>query len=345
MIEGDSGILSVCPPWNRPTYEPSKRRLIWPNGTVAHVYSAFEPNNLRGPQHHWAWADELASWKKLPSSNDPDDVSTDSPWDMLALGLRLGDNPQCVVTTTPKPIPLIKAMVEDSTVVVTKGNTYENINNLSEAFIRDIKSRYEGTSIGRQEIYAEILDEVKGALWTRKVLDVTRVSDFPDLPKLAVGVDPSGGVAEIGIVTVGLGTDKHLYVLADASLRASPDGWGREVLSQYNLHSADRVVAEKNYGGQMVEHVMRTVAKDAGQSIAYKGVDATRGKAIRAEPVAALFEQGKAHMVGTHPLLEGELTSWVPGDKNSPNRLDAMVWACHYLVPMYGTGDKPFAFL
>ncbi len=327
MVEGDSGILSVCPPWNRPVYEPAKRKLTWPNGSIVLIFSAFEPLHLRGPQFHWAWVDELASWKKAII-----DLSArkDNPWDMLMFGLRLGENPQVAITTTPKPIPLIKELTEDPTAVVTRGSTYENALNLAPAFLEEILRKYEGTTIGRQEINAEILDEVEGALWNNKIID--HVATYPELVRVVVGVDPSGGVAETGIVTAGVSEDGQGYVLEDSSLRGSPDSWSRAVIVDYNKFKADRIVAERNFGGAMVESTIRIAAEELEQDVSYKDVTASRGKHIRAEPVAALYEQGRVHHVGAFSAMEGEMTSWVPGEGDSPNRVDALVWAITELM-------------
>lgn len=314
MVEGPgSGLLAVCPPNNRPIYEPSKRKVTWPNGAVAHLYSADEPDRLRGPQHDRAWADEIASWAYVEA------------WDNLMFGLRIGADPRTVVTTTPRPIPLLKDLIKQKTTVVTGGNTYENFANLAPAFIEQIISKYEGTRLGRQELYAEILDDVEGALWTRQMLDDLRVLKHPDLKRIVVAVDPEAtsteGSAETGIVVVGLGVDDHGYLLDDLSLRDTPDRWGRAVVTALNMHGADRVVAEANQGGEMVEHVLRTIMPN----IPYKAVHASRSKVARAEPIAALTEQGRIHHVGMFGPLEDQLCGWVVGEK-SPDRLDAYVW-------------------
>jgi len=328
MVEGESGILSVCPPWDIPFYEPAKRRLTWKNGSAAHIYSAFDPVHLRGPQFHWAWADELASWKKLKT--DPTGRK-DNPWDMLMFGLRLGEKPRCVVSTTPKPIELIRELLRDPRCAITRGSTYDNIANLAPSFVELLLSKYEGTTLGRQEINAELLEEIEGALWTQKTLESCRRTEYPEMVRIVTAVDPTGGVAEAGIVTAGIGTDGHGYVLDDSSLRGSPDEWARAAITDYNKFKADRIIAEANFGGEMVEHTIRMTAEKLKQSVSYKDVHASRGKQIRAEPVAALYEQGRVHHVGVFPQLEGELTSWVPGEA-SPNRLDALVWAITELI-------------
>lgn len=320
MVEGDSGLLSISPPWFRPQYEPSKRRLTWPNGAVATVYTADEPERLRGPQHDGAWCDEIAAWRY------PD------TWDMLQFGLRLGADPRVVVTTTPKPVKLIRDIIKAPGTVITRGSTFDNSENLATQFLEAIKQRYEGTRLGRQELYAEVLDDIPGALWTRAILDETRVKTAPELRRVVVAVDPSGGHTddndEQGIVVAGVGIDGHGYTLADRSCRLTPDGWGRRVVQAYRDFEADRIVYEANYGGEMCEHVIRTAAKAMGVRVATQAVKATRGKAVRAEPVAALFEQKRAHHVGVFPELEDEQCSFTPlGYEGSPNRIDAEVWA------------------
>ena len=314
MIEGESGLLAICPPWNMPVYESSKRRLTWPNGAIATTYSAEEPDRLRGPQHDAAWCDEVAAWR-YPET-----------WDMLMFGLRLGVDPRCVVTTTPKPIPIVRNLLKSPTTAITRGSTYENRANLAEAFFEQIVAQYEGTRLGRQELYAEVLDDVEGALWTRALIDQHRVKVAPELKRIVVAIDPaitaSDDSDETGIVVAGLGVDNHGYALDDLSLRASPDGWARRAVAAYHARKADRIVAEVNQGGDMVEYTIRTV--DPRASI--KKVHAARGKQTRAEPIVALYEQGRIHHVGVLPQLEEQMCNWVPG-MDSPDRMDAAVWA------------------
>ncbi|MFQ5534697.1 MAG: DNA-packaging protein [Sphingomonadales bacterium] len=325
MIEGESGLLAVSPPWFRPKYEPSKRRLTWPNGATATAYSADEPDRLRGPQHDAAWADELAAWR-YPQA-----------WDMLMLGLRLGENPRVVATTTPKPVKLVRELLASRTVTVTRGSTFENADNLAPAFLDQIVARYEGTRLGRQELYAEVLEDVPGALWRRAQLDALRVQRRPGLMRIVIAVDPavssSPGSDETGIVVAGLGDDGIGYVLEDLSLSTSPDGWARVVVAAYHRWKADRIVAEANQGGDLVELTLRTV--DA--TISYRAVRATRGKAARAEPVAALYEQRKCHHVGAFPALEDQMCAFtIDFDRAksgvSPDRVDALVWALTELM-------------
>lgn len=331
MVEGESGILAISPPWFRPVYEPSKRRLTWPNGAIATTYSADEPDRLRGPQHDGAWADELAAWKY------PD------AWDMLMFGLRLGTDPRVVATTTPKPVRLIRELLASETTAVSRGSTYENAANLAPAFLQQIVTKYKGTRLGRQELDGEVLDDVPGALWTRKALDDLRRPAAPELVRVVVAIDPavtSGEDSdETGIVVAGRGVDGHGYVLRDLSCRMSPDGWARRAVVAFQDHRADRIVAEVNNGGDLVEQVVRTVDR----SVPYKAVHASRGKRVRAEPIAALYEQGKVHHVGGLPDLEDQMCSFLPegGDK-SPDRVDALVWALTELL--LGGGASPDIF-
>lgn len=238
-------------------------------------------------------------------------------------GLRLGKNPQIVVTTTPRPLPLFKSLLKDETTHVTTGTTYENIANLAPAFVDQIIKRYEGTRLGAQELDAKILDDAEGALWSRDTLEKYRVTQAPELIKIYVSVDPKTEAtadSEAGIVVVGLGVDKHGYVLDDSSINSTPEGWAKQAVSAYHRHDADAIVAEINQGGDMVVYTIQTIEK----GIPIRRVRATRGKHTRAEPVAALYEQGKFHHVGMFGILEDQLCSWVVGDK-SPDRLDALV--------------------
>lgn len=320
MVEGESGILAISPKEERPSWNPSIRRLTWPNGAIATTYSSWDFEKLRGPQHDGAWCDELCKWR-YPRET----------WDNLMLGLRLG-RPRCVVTTTPKPLPLLKELLAQGTTVVTRGTTYENLGNLAEPFRQYVLGQYEGTRLGRQELNAEILDDAEGALWNREWIERSRVAIVPPLLRVVVAVDPAATSSqtadEAGIVGAGVGHDGHLYVLDDRTLRASPLGWAQEAVALYHTLKADRMVGEVNNGGEMVELTIRTVDRN----VAYKAVHASRGKQARAEPVAALYEQGRAHHVGTFSELEDEQCQWVPGQGASPNRVDAVVWAAHELL-------------
>lgn len=320
MVEGESGILAIAPPSARPHYEPSKRRITWPNGAIAVTYSADEPDRLRGPQHDSAWCDEAAAWRY------PD------AWDMLQMGMRLGPNPRTVVTTTPKPVRLIRDLIKAHDTVITRGSTFDNAPNLPKPFLDSIKRQYAGTRLGRQELYAELLEDTPGALWTRAMIDDARVSIVPTMNRVVVAIDPAVTAHETsdetGMVVVGLGTDGHGYVLADRSLRASPDGWARAAVAAYTSWQADRIVAEANNGGDLVETVLRMV----DPNVPYRAVRASRGKVSRAEPVAALYEQGRVHHVGVFDRLEDQMTTYTPEAAQSPDRLDALVWALTDLI-------------
>lgn len=323
-IEGESGVLAVSPPWFRPRYIPSKCQLIWPNGVIAHTYTADEPDNLRGPQHGAAWADEVAAWRY------------EDAWDQLMFGLRLGTNPQCVVTTTPRPTALIKSIMALASTVTTHGSTYDNAANLAKSFLEQIVSRYEGTRLGRQELYGEVLDDNPGALWTREMIENGRVKKHPRLVRIVVAVDPAVTANQdsddTGIGAAGLGCDGEVYVLEDATEEmATPHKWGSAVVACFDRHQADKVVAEVNQGGDLVEANIRAQR----HSIPLTKVHASRGKQLRAEPVAALYEQGKIHHVGLFPKLEDEMCEWNPTDSKarSPNRVDWLVYAVTELLP------------
>lgn len=327
MVEGESGLLSVCPPWFKPIYEPSKRRVTFPNGAIATTYSGDEPEQLRGPQHDGAWADELAAWRY------PD------TYDQLQFGLRLGTHPQQIITTTPRPIKLLKDVLADSSTVVTTGTTFENVDNLAPRFFQEIRKRYEGTRLGLQEMYAKLLTDAPGALWKREHIDGTRVHSLPELIRVVIAIDPAATSGEesneTGIVAAGIDKHEHGYILEDATLRASPAGWASQAIALYHKHHADRIVAEVNNGGEMVENTIRTVRdeqdKPIGRNVPYRHVRASRGKETRAEPVAALYEQGRVHHLGVFAELEDQMCQWVKGEK-SPDRLDALVWALTELM-------------
>jgi phage terminase large subunit-like protein len=332
MVEGESGLLAIAPPWDRPEYEPSKHRLTWENGAIATTYSADEPERLRGPQHDFAWCDELAAWR-YPEA-----------WDMLMFGLRLGDDPRAVVTTTPRPTKLIKALVADPKVVVTRGSTYDNWKNLAPAFLEQIVRRYEGTRLGRQELEAEILEDVPGALWTHGLIDATRVNTVPSMTRIVVAIDPAVSsdehADETGIVVAGKDEAGHGHVLADLSGRYAPTEWAKAAIAAYRAHNADRVVAEINNGGDMVEATLRMV----DPTVSFAAVHASHGKVARAEPVAALYEQGRVHHLGALPRLEDQMCCFAHdydrASGYSPDRVDALVWALTELLvePRAGEG-------
>lgn len=326
-LEG-SGLLQVHPKDFRPLYEPSKRRLTWPNGCVASIYNGSEPDQLRGPQHSAAWCDELAKWQYAQES-----------WDQLQFGLRLGSNPQVLVSTTPRPIKLLKDIISDPGTVVTRGSTLDNTNNLAPQFVATINRKYAGTRLGRQEIYAEMLDDVPGAMWSRDRLDALRValSDVPPLKRIVVAIDPSTtsgeDADETGIICAGLGYNGEGYILEDGSGVMSPNDWAILSVRMYANRGADRIIGETNNGGDMIENTIRAVAPN----VSYKGVHASRGKAIRAEPISALYEQGRVHHVGAFAQLEDQMCAFTADfDRStagySPDRLDAMVWALTELM-------------
>ncbi len=337
MVEGESGILAISPPWERPRYEPSKRRLTWPNGAIATLFSADEPERLRGPQHDAAWCDELASWR-YPEA-----------WDMLMFGLRLGSDPRVVVTTTPRPTKLLRELIADPAAVVTRGKTYENRANLAAAFFGQIIRKYQGTRLGRQELDAELLEDIPGALWNRGIIEGARARVTPVLVRVVVAIDPAAsskeGADETGIIVAGKDEDGRGWVLADASGRYQPMEWAKTAISAYRTHGADRIVAEVNNGGDMVEATLRMIEPNA----AFAAVRATRGKVTRAEPVAALYEQGRVRHLGVFPQLEDQMCAFTAEAHSNPNarsvgyspdRVDALVWALTDLLvaPMAGGG-------
>tara|TARA_R100000329_G_scaffold78220_1_gene67123 strand:- start:1904 stop:3001 length:1098 start_codon:yes stop_codon:yes gene_type:complete len=316
MVEGPSGILSSCGD-DFPDYEPSKRRLTWPNGSSAHCYSSEKPQQLRGPQHHAAWCDELAAWHSWDA------------FDQLQFGLRLGEKPRCIVTTTPRPMIRLKRLAEHPATHLTRGKTLDNRANLSSDFIEAIHERFGSSTLGRQELDGELLSELPGALFMRNDIDRHRVNQAPDLRRIVVAVDPavtSGEEAdESGIVVAGVAEAGHIYILDDLSMRGTPDAVCRRALEAYKFHQADAVVFESNQGGE----TWKTITKQLDRSVAVKLVHASRGKHARAEPIGSRMEQGKIHLCGVWPELEDQLTNYVPGlTSKSPDRLDAFVWAC-----------------
>jgi phage terminase large subunit-like protein len=332
MIEGTSGVLAVSwehdrdqrgTPMGVPTYEPSKRhRLTWGNGAIALGYSAEEPDRLRGPQHDALWADEVAAWQ------DPNGA-----WDMAMFGLRIGSNPQAMVSTTPRPIPIIRELLRSPTCVATRATTWANRGNLAATFISKIVSKYEGTRLGRQELLGELIEEAEGAYWTRAMIDAALIAKAPDLLRVVVALDPAVTANEMssltGIVVAGLGADGRGYVLKDLSGRYSPDAWARTAVDAFDDQRADRIIAEGNQGGDLVRHTITTVRPNLPIRI----VHASRSKQARAEPVAALYEQKKVSHVGAFPELEDQLCTWEPlSGMPSPDRLDALVWALTALM-------------
>lgn len=350
LVEGESGILACAPTSFRPVYEPSKRRLTYPNGAQQAVYSADEPDRLRGPQHHYGWADELAAWKKLQYA-----------WDMLMMGMRLGDHPRICITTTPRPLPLIKELAKSDRSYVVRGSTYDNLHNLAPTFQRTVLDRYAGTVLGRQELDAEILEDLPGALVSMASLEAGRVSQCPDLATTVIAVDPAGtGTGdEAGVVVLGLGSlVKDVYVLADYSGQMSARQTGLKVWETFYAHEADYVVFEDNFGKQWLrdglidayadhhrlDATARALIKDENTAdkagvvspfTILRKVTAQHGKYLRAQPVAMRYEQGRVHHVDVLPELESQLTTWLPfEDKDSPDRIDAMVHGATFLMKL-----------
>lgn len=328
-VEGESGLLNVIPSVCVADWKRSLGEVVLWNTTRFKLFSADEPERLRGPQHHRVWADELAAWRY------PD------AWDQLQFGLRLGTHPQVVVTTTPKPTSLVRRLIKDPTTIVFTESTFANAANLPASTLAQLQTKYGGTRLGRQELEAELLDDVPGALWPRAVFDKPgfRVPQSPQLQRVVVGVDPSGTSGgddgdSVGIIVAGKGIDGRAYLLADNTCHLSPAGWGRRTVESYKTHLADSIVAEKNFGGAMVEHVIRTV----DPRVPIKMVTASRNKVVRAEPVAALYEQGRVSHVGLpdrYDDLEGQLLSFTPDGyvgEGSPDRADALVWALSDLM-------------
>lgn len=327
MIEGESGLLSVFPKDRRPHYEPSKRRVTFSNGAIGTTFSADEPDRLRGPQHDLLWGDEPASWKRGKEA-----------WDNASLGLRLGSNPRAILTGTPRPTAWLRELSKRKSTATTVGSTYENYANLAPTFVAEILERYEGTTLGRQELHAEWLDDVEGALWVESVISAARVTQWErglrDL--VVVGVDPPGETAECGIVVAG-GPAKpvptsHVYVLDDMSVAGRPEAWGAQVVAAWKKHNADVVIVEANQGGDMV----RAVVHHVDPSCPVKKIRAAVSKADRAEPVAALYERGRVHHVGYHTLLESQMVTWVPDESKSPDRVDALVHSVNKILPPVG---------
>ena len=350
MLDGESGIMAVSPKAERPHYSPSKKRLTWPNGATGTVYSAEDPEGLRGPQHDGAWADELASWRY------PDDT-----WDNLLFGMRItgprGDSPQIGITATPRPLKLVQDIVAREDCITIRGTSYDNLDNLDERFLKTVLQKYEGTTLGRQEIHAEIITQVAAALWKRETIEHYRVDKAPDLVRVLVGVDPQAATGqqrrqferETGIVVAGLGADGRVYVGPDRSMSGLPSAWADGVIAAYHDSSADRVIAEGNQGHDMVADVIKL----RDPNVPVKVIVARRGKYARAEPVAALYEQGRISHVGVLAKLEDQMCTWSnTSNEPSPDRLDAMVWVVSELVlkqqrdvminPAIGRRTNPF---
>jgi phage terminase large subunit-like protein len=334
IVEGESGILNVTPPSERPLYEPSKRRLTWPNGNTATLFTADEPDSLRGPQFTHAWGDEIAAWRQTP------DAAGMTAFDNLRVGTRLGAHPKILVTTTPKRTPLLYKLIEESIksniVQVTRGSTMDNAGNLSASYLDTMLGVYEGTSLARQELYGEMLEAMEGALWTEEMIESGREGFYPQsTPLRCIGVDPS--VAEnprdeCGIVVVGSTSEHDLYkrqawVLEDASVHGSPDVWANQVVKMARKWGCP-VIAEVNQGGALVRNAINTI----DPTIKVLEVHSKQGKQLRAEPITLAYEQNRVHHVGFLADLESQMISWVPGEGKSPDRVDALVHALTALL-------------
>jgi len=328
MVFGDSGIMACSPPDRRPAYLATRRKLVWQNGAEAQLFSAADPESLRGPQFDAAWCDELAKWRK-----------GEKAWDMLQFGLRLGTHPRQVVTTTPRDNALLRLILSDPSTVMTTAPTAANRANLAADFLESVTRRYAGTHQGRQELGGEFLTETPGALFSRSGIEAARVRMAPQMDRVVIGVDPpvtSGPDADAcGIVAVGR-AGEAFYVLADCSVRSvTPAAWAARVVAAWREHGADRIVAEVNQGGELVAEMIHRV--DAFAPV--KSVRASRGKTARAEPVSLLYERGLVRHVGAHPALEDELCGF--GDPgHSPDRVDALVWALAELMRAPGAGPR-----
>lgn len=325
-VEGESGLLRCLAHEAIDDWKRSLGELILNNGSRAKLFAAEEPDRLRGPQHHLGWAEELSSWRY------PD------AWDQLLFGLRLGDHPQVIVTTTPKPNPLTRRLITDPRTAITRGSTFDNAANLAASALQTLRAKYEGTRLGRQELYAELLDDVPGALWSRATIEKARWDaqrSPPIFSRIVIGVDPSGSDGETGdsqgIIAAGVDRAGHGYVLEDGTMRGSPDEWAKRVARMFDDYEADAIIAERNFGGEMV----RKVIQSQRRNLPVKLVTASRGKVVRAEPIAALYEQGKVTHMKPMPELEDQMVN-MTGDgfvgMGSPDRVDALVWALSDLM-------------
>lgn len=319
MVEGESGIINCCPPWNKPKYESSKRRVLWPNGAMAFMYSSEEPYRLRGPQHEKAWCDEVVAWKNLEA------------WDMMQFGLRLGDDPQAVVTTTPMVgHKLILRLIKDEFTRITKGSTLDNAANLAKGFIDEVIKKYRGTRLWYQEVEGNFLEQIEGALWTD---DWQRIEKPLNLIRIIVAIDPAASnkveSAETGIIVAGIDEDLDGYVLEDLSGHYSPLEWAKIAIRAYKTYGANKIIAEANHGGDMVESTIR----QANKVVPFKKVYASKGKRTRAEPVAALYEQKRIYHTGNFDTLEEQMLSFNPDMPTTGlDRVDALVWAFTELI-------------
>jgi phage terminase large subunit-like protein len=342
MIEGESGILACAREDFYPEFVPTLKKLIWPNGVVTHIYYGTEPDKARGPQSDFLWCDELAKWQY------PEETL-----DNLLMGLRLGNDPRCLLTSTPRPTKFLMELEKRKdplgrpSCVVTRGNTTDNRDNLSTIFLSTIISKYEGTRLGRQELEGEFLDDNPDALWKRKSIEDNRVTKTPELAQIMVGVDPAAKSEktsdDTGIIVAGKGYDGHGYVLEDCTLHGTPKEWATAVITAFNKYKANWVIGETNQGGEMIEYTIQSIEKDT--PIPFKAVHATRGKEIRAEPISALYEQNRVHHCGTFRELEDEMVEWIPNSgMKSPNRVDALTWCLTALNLPTGNAKIPPGF-
>jgi len=327
MIKGDSGLLATDPNLTEDSWSPTNRCLTWPNGSKAWCYNATEPDQLRGPQHHFGWVDELAKFRYAQEI-----------WDQLMFGLRLGEHPQVLVTTTPRPLEIIKKLMADPSTYTTRGSTLDNKDNLAASTVAYLYDRYKNTRLGRQELEGEVLGDIPGALWNREDIDNARRTkqEIPDMERIYVAVDPAAssneGSDEHGIIVVGMARDEdgyaRGYILEDGSMKGTPEQWGAKVIKLYRKWEADKIIAEKNNGGEMVSHVIKSVDRSAPVKL----VHASKGKFVRAEPISSLYEQGRVHHVGdSFDKLEDQMCEFSVdnlrgGSNGSPDRVDALVW-------------------
>lgn len=333
MVEGESGLLNIGDDKERPEFEPSLGRLHWRSGATAYLHSATEPDSLRGPQFDAAWCDEIAKWPRGMTA-----------WSNLQFATRLGDRPRIMATTTPRRVPLVRALVARPDVAISRGKTRDNRAHLPRAFLKEIEAVYAGTRLGRQELGGELLEDVDNSLWPRKLIEEHRVPRAPELVRIVIGVDPPSGDGSgsdaCGIIAAGKGENGHYYMLDDASVEgAHPGAWARAVRNAYDRWNADRIVAETNQGGAMVDHVLQGAGK-----LPVRRAWAGKGKSARAEPVAAFYERGEIHHVGGFPALEDEMAGMTidgryEGPNRSPDRADALVWALTELI--WGSSVRP----
>lgn len=320
----NSGILATSPPWFKPVYEPANRRVTWPNGAYAICFSSEKPDQLRGLNFDRAWVDEIAKFRHAQDT-----------WDNLELGLRSGDDPKVCITTTPRPIPILRGFLNDDMIRVVTGSSYENVGNLAPSFIKRVLSKYEGTRLGRQELHAQILDDNPGALWRYELFEApcrVRAEDVPPMVQIVVAIDPAVSSDEdsddTAIIVAGVGTDGDLYILEDLSCHETPDVWAKSAVDAFHRWEANMIIGEANNGGDLIEALLRTI----DPFIPYEKIIASRGKYVRAEPIAALYEQRRVHHVGMFATMEDEMVNWTPGQADSPDRLDGVVWAGTYLM-------------